>query len=142
MTKVAFFELLVSPKLISRKIWVTEKLWNFHTVQSHLGMFRIFPPFRFYVKSILVILKPILTIWAALNIEFLGTFDIFKSEILLKIKIQSLQIVKGHFLTLWNQPKLISCKIRVGQCGKTRNSLSLYWQKVRESNILTKEVAK
>ena len=33
----------------------------------------------------------ILTIWAALNYEFLGTFDIFKGEIFPKIKIESLQ---------------------------------------------------
>ena len=29
---MADFALLESPKLISRKIWVTEKSWNFHTV--------------------------------------------------------------------------------------------------------------
>ena len=29
---MAGFALLESPKLISRKIWVTEKSWNFHTV--------------------------------------------------------------------------------------------------------------
>ena len=29
---MADFALLESPKLISRKIWVIEKLWNFHTV--------------------------------------------------------------------------------------------------------------
>ena len=28
--KMADFELLESPKLLSRKIWVIEKLWNFH----------------------------------------------------------------------------------------------------------------
>ena len=28
-------ELLDSPKLISRKIWVIEKSWNFHTVSPH-----------------------------------------------------------------------------------------------------------
>ena len=30
--KIAVLEYLVSSKLISRKIWVVEKLWNFHTV--------------------------------------------------------------------------------------------------------------
>ena len=34
--KMAYFALLESPKLISRKIWVTEKSWNFHTVMSLL----------------------------------------------------------------------------------------------------------
>ena len=29
---MADFALLESPKLISRKIWVIEKSWNFHTV--------------------------------------------------------------------------------------------------------------
>ena len=32
MAKTAILELPDSPKLISRKIWVTEKNWNFHTV--------------------------------------------------------------------------------------------------------------
>ena len=32
--KMAFFELLDSPKLLSRKIWVIEKSWNFHTVTN------------------------------------------------------------------------------------------------------------
>ena len=34
MAKTADLELLHSPKLISRKIWVAEKSWNFHTVYS------------------------------------------------------------------------------------------------------------
>ena len=59
------------------------------------GNFRIFLPFRIYVKSILVSLKPsktaILTIWETVNFEFLRSFDIFKCGILPKIKIQSLQ---------------------------------------------------
>ena len=33
---MAFFELLNAPKLISRKIWVMEKSWNFHTVDRYL----------------------------------------------------------------------------------------------------------
>ena len=33
----------------------------------------------------------IFAIWAALNFEYLGTFDIFKGEIFPKIKIQNLQ---------------------------------------------------
>jgi len=32
MAKMAVLELLKSPKLISRKIWVAEKSWNVHTV--------------------------------------------------------------------------------------------------------------
>ena len=32
---MADFVLVESPKLISRKIWVLEKLWNFHTVVSY-----------------------------------------------------------------------------------------------------------
>ena len=63
--------------------------------KAQCGKFRIFLPLRIYVKSNLVILKPlktaILTIWAALNFEILGTFDILKCKIFLKIKIQSLQ---------------------------------------------------
>ena len=42
----------------------------------------------------------ILTIWAALKFEFLGSFAIFKCEIVPKIKIQSLQNwLKWQFFT-------------------------------------------
>ena len=34
IAKTAVLEVLKSQKLISRKIWVTEKFWNFHTVLS------------------------------------------------------------------------------------------------------------
>ena len=44
--KRTFLELLHSSKLISRKIWMTEKSWNFHTavcmVQSTVWKFRDF----------------------------------------------------------------------------------------------------
>ena len=36
MAKMAGLELLVSAKLISRKIWMREKSWNFHTVHRNL----------------------------------------------------------------------------------------------------------
>ena len=36
---MAFFVLQVSSKLISRKIWVIEKSWNFHTVHSKVEFF-------------------------------------------------------------------------------------------------------
>ena len=50
----------------------------------------------------------ILTIWALMNFEFLGTFDIFKSEMFLKIIIQSLQIkiVKTAFFDFLNLAKI------------------------------------
>ena len=34
---MSVLELLDSPKLISRKIWITEKSWNFHTVKLWVG---------------------------------------------------------------------------------------------------------
>ena len=62
---------------------------------TQCGNFRIFQPLRFYAKSILVILNlpkaAILTILAALGFEFFGIFDIPECEIILKIKICSLQ---------------------------------------------------
>ena len=55
----------------------------------------IFLPLRFYVKLILIILKPyktaLLTIRTALKFEFLGHLDIFKHNMFPKIKIQRLQ---------------------------------------------------
>ena len=38
LQKIAFFEHLHPPKVISRKIWVIEKLWNFHTVPHNLNL--------------------------------------------------------------------------------------------------------
>ena len=37
---MASVALLESPKLISRKIWMIEKSWNFHTVRLHNSIFR------------------------------------------------------------------------------------------------------
>ena len=68
MAKMTDIALLDSPKLISRKIWVTEKSWNFHTVNiqwqgrgcrlnhkggktQQCGNLGIFLSLRFYVKS-------------------------------------------------------------------------------------------
>ena len=39
MAKMAVLQLLSSPKLISRKIQVTEKSWNFHTVDVECCLF-------------------------------------------------------------------------------------------------------
>ena len=40
MKKMAVLQLLDSPTLISRKIWMTQKSWNFHTVKSELSLFQ------------------------------------------------------------------------------------------------------
>ena len=87
---MANFALLKSPKLISRKIWVIAKLWDFHTVtcvpflllsfyaiqipwnhNSHTqcGNQAIFLPLKFYVKSILVHFK--LLFWKFLRLWIL-----------------------------------------------------------------------
>ena len=51
-----FFALIESWKLISRKIWVVEKLWNFHTVFGNFQFFKkggkiLDSPSLFHVKS-------------------------------------------------------------------------------------------
>ena len=77
--QVFFTNVLILIQLISRKIWVAEKLWSFHTM-CHIrfskyenrnvvdcGNFRTFLSFRFYVKSILEKLEdvklPFLPFW-------------------------------------------------------------------------------
>ena len=60
--KITDFALLESPKLISCKIWVIQKSWNFHTVASKIfenlvtksqcGSFMIYQSLRLYMKSI------------------------------------------------------------------------------------------
>ena len=43
MAKMADFNLLNYPKLISRKIWMTENSWNFHTgIMFHVKSVKIF----------------------------------------------------------------------------------------------------
>ena len=57
----------------------------------------------FYVELILILIDEgsktaILTIWPALNFEFLGIFDIFKCEMSLKIKnSKSSKLLDGSF---------------------------------------------
>ena len=55
----------------------------------------------------------ILTIWEVLNFKFLDIFDIFKCDIPKKSKFKSLKLLKWQFMTLLNQPKLISHEISV-----------------------------
>ena len=79
MAKTSVLELLDSPKLISRKIWMIEKSWNFHTVtcwsaiclqntmlhklskcEVKSARYRYFSnllPLRFYVKSNFDVIK-------------------------------------------------------------------------------------
>ena len=80
--------------------WIRCTVWEF---QDFLQLW-------FYVKSILVVLKPqktaILTISIDPNSQCLGIFYIFKCEIPKRSKFKA-------FLICWNQPKLITRKIRV-----------------------------
>ena len=70
---------------------------------------RIFLNLTFYMKSILVILKPLnLPFWPFVDLWILN-FWIF----LTFSKFKATKIVKWQLLTFWNQPKWISCKIRV-----------------------------
>ena len=47
---MADFALLKSPKLISRKIWVIEKSWNFHTVFTFFVCSCLFTIFYFFFR--------------------------------------------------------------------------------------------
>ena len=77
--------------------------------------FWAFLPFRFYVKSILVVLKPpktaILTIWVAMNFELWQFLTFSSVKFFWKSKFNIFKTVKTAFLTFWNQLKLISRKI-------------------------------
>ena len=54
MAKMAVSELLASPKLISRKIWVIEKSWNFHTVPTVPPFYLVDAVEKFLMKGLLV----------------------------------------------------------------------------------------
>ena len=84
---------------------------------TQCGSIRNFLPLRFYVKSILVILKPqklpfwpIEQLWI-LNFRIFLTFPSVKFPKNWNSKTPKL--LKWQFFTLWNQPNLISRKIRV-----------------------------
>ena len=92
---------------------------------SQYGNFRIYLPLEFYVKSVLVILKPqkvpFLANWAGLKFGFLETvcrhFQVWNFS-----KHQNSnppKLLKRQFLTFRNQLKLISRKIRLA--GKLLN---------------------
>ena len=73
---------------------------------TQCGNFRICLPLRIYVKLTLIILKApktvILTIWPALNFEFLGIFGTFKCKIPKKSKFKASKIIK---IADFNLPK-------------------------------------
>ena len=56
-----------------------------------------------------------LTILAGMNFESVEYFDIFKCEMPNISKFKASKIVKIEIFTFWNQPKLISRKIRVAE---------------------------
>ena len=97
--------------------------------EREFGNFPI--PLLFYVRSILAVFRVlnsvVLTLLAALNIEFLANFDIFKCEITRRYKIQNLKIVKMAILTLSNQPKLIS---RIIKSGRSIAFLCYLWYNI------------
>ena len=96
---------------------------NMGRLQSHscvqYGNYRIFLPLRIYVNSTLVILKPwISNLYHFCSSEFwiFGKCLPFSSVKFPKIIIWSIQkLLEWQFLTSWNQPKLISRKIKVAK---------------------------
>ena len=101
--KTADLELLDSPKLISRKIWVTEKSWNFRTVFCY-SIFRENKPFTmwkfqdFSVNHILREIKfrdsrstksAISTHSEALKFDYYEFLHFLKAEIYLNNQIHS-----------------------------------------------------
>ena len=88
---------------------------------TQCGNFRIFLLSRFYVKLILVILKPQKLLFRPFEqLSILNFWELltFSSVKFLKTQHSSPPwLVKQQILTLWNQPKLISPKFRVaGNC--------------------------
>ena len=83
MPKKAVLLLLQSPKLISRKIWLTEKSWIFHTVYTQKA-------FQFF-RLISYLRENIIKVHPSLCWKFQDFF--FAFHILC-------QIVLGHFKTL------------------------------------------
>ena len=106
-------------ELISRKIcWVVNH-WNYHTVlhNAQCEKLAIFLSLWYYVKSMLADFRgsktAILTILAAMNFEYLESFDIFKCEISKKSKFIPSKIAKlAILLPLWSLVKSILADFR------------------------------
>ena len=107
------------------------------TVHCSVDIWQFFPSLRFNVKSILVIFKALKTANFNLNYLFEQLWILIFWVVLLMFQIwifsksqnsKPPELLKCQFLTLWNQPKLISCKIWVtekfSQCRKMINSVS------------------
>ena len=133
LRNVNFFCNLFTERLLQKKI----KVWREKNLiivylftdlgiligNTQHGSFRIFLPLRFYVKSILGILKPQkLPFWPfeQLWILHFGNFWHFQGWNFSKNQnSKPSKLFKGLFLTFRNQPKLILRKIRVS--GKLLN---------------------
>ena len=102
MAKTAVLEVLYSPNLISRNLWMTKKMkfaycesgksWNVHI--AHCGQFRTFLPLRFYVKSVWSFWSPQnyhLNYFSSSEFWIFGNFSIFSSVKFPKVKILSLK---------------------------------------------------
>ena len=106
------FGTLKLPNLISRKIWMAEKFFAFHTVTSaERGSLGMLLPLWFYVKSILRDPKTaILALFEALNI------DSFENSTFESIKISEFWAAKQVKMAVYEtqkSPNLISRKIWV-----------------------------
>ena len=140
-----------------------EKSWNFHTVLwrvnfhtlntvllTQCGKFRIFLPLRFYVKSNQVILGAqrlqFWPFWRLTILKFLDFLPFSNMEFPQKSKFMQTKLVKIALFELLKLPNLISRKTWVAVkfldfhtvVWKSRKfSVTLFWQKFRESNSFT-----
>ena len=128
--KNAVFKLLVSPKSISRKIWMAEKSWIFYTVKGGLGTTSTRnlrdpqisrgcgSPNQVSTKSAKIDFSNFLTVlFHSVSISGFFCYLDFTSN-----QFWSCRTPKNchfrpiyHFLTSWSYPKLISRKIRVAK---------------------------
>ena len=128
MIKTAVLESLDSPKLISRKIWVIEKSWNFHTV-AHYGLsILIISIFR--IKKLTTFIIPPLEWIKGNQQQFMLHMEWFP-----KIWLQP-----TFFLSLWIQFILTCLKIsefssRISEYYLKSHRFSLIWHmKIKQNS--------
>ena len=91
---MAGFALLEPPKLISRKIWVIEKLWNLHTVINWVDLTRYF----YGVSEFLVFPHCDINVWYTL-------FSCFDGNQITRKKMQKICQIKKRKLCVFSQKK-------------------------------------
>ena len=133
MAKTADLELLDYPKLISRKIWITEKSWSFHTVKLNISWNCYFFP-----KKNLFLFQPIWKIWEIWYWNLLDSLQIIFQWF--KIQILEGTIFNSNSDNKSSDGDSFIQLITKTQCGNLRILLSLRFYLENISKLISRKI--